>query len=302
MYTKEKLNELQEKSHKEADAARKRISSKKGALITSASFKLEKLRELKAETKKENLSKELLYKHELDRLSLYEFESYTGITFSHNMTGKMTDVLCLSTNCFMNKHCMKRYLSGIGVCAHCFAAVTEKMYPSVRENTSLNTEILTDKVLPYEVIPYIYTDIVRIESFGDLNNVTQAENYLRLAIVNKNVRFGWWTKNPQYIHQALQKYHKGKLPSNVLIVLSSTNLNKEVKVPDQYKYFISKVFTVYTKEYFEKLTINHESFINCGARSCKACQRCYNTNYYNMKHKQKTDIRNDIEYIKELLK
>lgn len=237
-----------------------------------------------------------------NRLSIEEFEAYTGIMFSHNMSGKMEGVLAISTNCKANPYCKARLANGEGICASCFAQKTEKHYYELYANTALNAEILSTEIIPWELIPEINTDIVRIESFGDLINPTQAENYLRIIIKNPNVRFGWWTKNPNFIHIALRDYHNGEVPKNVQIVLSSLHLNEEAKINPKFKYFISKVFTVYTPCYFNAMNIDMESFINCGARSCKQCQRCYNKEDYNVINKQNTVVVNGVEYIRELLK
>ena len=235
-------------------------------------------------------------------LSIEEFEAYTGIMFSHNMSGKMKGVLAISTNCKANPYCKARLANGEGICASCFAQKTEKNYYELYANTALNAEILSTEVIPWELIPEINTDIVRIEAFGDLINPTQAENYLRIIIKNPDVRFGWWTKNPNFIHVALRDYHDGKVPKNVQIVLSSLHLNEEAKINPKFKYFISKVFTVYTPCYFNAMNIDMESFINCGARSCKQCQRCYHKADYNVINKQNTVVVNGVEYIRELLK
>ena len=71
----------------------------------------------------------------------------------------------------------------------------------------------------------------------------------------------------------------------MIIILSSVLLNTAIDADTaSAKYpFIDKVFTVYDKEHAQDVNIN------CGARSCAECQRCY--------HKSE-----GIEYINELLK
>lgn len=237
-----------------------------------------------------------------NRLSIEEFEAFTGIMFSHNMSGKMTDVLAISTNCKVNPYCLARLAKGESICSSCFAQKVENRYYDLYANTALNAEILSKEIIPWEVIPTINAFMVRIEAFGDLINPIQAENYLRMIIKNPDVRFGWWTKNPNFVHVALQTYHNGEVPKNVQIILSSLRLDEEAKINPKFKYFNSKVFTVYTPCYFNAMNIDIESFINCGARSCKKCQRCYHKADYNVTNKQNTIIVNGIEYIRELLK
>lgn len=62
------------------------------------------------------------------RITVEEFEALTGVMFSHNMTGKMLDILSLSTNCFSNPCCIARMKAGIGICAECFSAGIETQY------------------------------------------------------------------------------------------------------------------------------------------------------------------------------
>ena len=237
-----------------------------------------------------------------DRLTVEEFEAYTGIMFSHNLTKKMANILAISTNCRGNAICEARVKNGESVCAHCYAQDRENQYVDLYANTALNLELLSTKIIPWELIPEIKTDIVRIEAFGDLINPTQAENYLRIIIKNPDVRFGWWTKNPNFVHVALRDYHNGEVPKNVQIVLSSLHLNEEAKINPKFKYFISKVFTVYTPCYFNAMNIDMESFINCGARSCKKCQRCYHKAEENLANKKNTIVVDGVEYVRELLK
>lgn len=72
-------------------------------------------------------------------------------------------------------------------------------------------------------------------------------------------------------------------PSNLQIIQSTLKVNDS---PDEVKYwFIDKVFTVFDEEYIEENNV----IINCGARSCRTCKRCYTPS-------------EGIEYINEKLK
>lgn len=207
-----------------------------------------------------------------NRITVSEFECLTGIKFSHNMTGKMAGILSLSTNCLANPICLARLKSGVGICAECFAAAIQLQYDGVLENTTFNYKALNESILPLEVLPIIDAPEVRFESFGDVGSVNHAANYLNMARVNPLVAFTLWTKNPEFIHKAIQAgYSK---PSNMTIILSSPLLNERVAIPERYAYFIDKTFTVYTLAWLDDHGHGTE-FINCGGRSCKHCQRCY---------------------------
>lgn len=155
-------------------------------------------------------------------------------------------------------------------------------YKTLNEATTRNAEILTASVLPAEVLPLIPSRYFRFESFGDLINVNQVINYFNIARKNPDTLCALWTKNPHIVAKAIAAGHDK--PENLQIVLSSPLINKPIKAT---KYaFISKVFTVYDKEAAKAVNIN------CGARSCLACGRCYRPNPEGVA----------IQYVNELLK
>ena len=206
------------------------------------------------------------------RITVEEFEALTGIMFSHNMTGKMLDILSLSTNCFCNPCCIARMRAGVGICAECFAAGIESQYTGVFENTAYNAKVLSGSVLPLEVLPIIDADELRIESFGDTANWKQAANYLNIARVNPILPVTAWTKNPGHYAEAIKRgYSK---PDNFTLIFSSLELNTPADIKPEYTPIIDKRFTVYTLEWLDTNGLDHR-FINCGGRSCKNCQRCY---------------------------
>ena len=200
------------------------------------------------------------------------------------MTGKLEGFASLSTSPLCNAHCIERMKSDVAVCKHCFSARMQKRYANLREKLERNTEFLTKTELKAEDIPFLNMAFFRFESFGDLNNTLQVKNYFLIAEQNKHCTMALWTKNPWIIADAIEEYGIEK-PDNLIIILSSVLLNVSVdadQVAQKYP-FIDKVFTVYDKEHAESVNIN------CGARSCATCQRCY--------HKA-----DGIEYVNELLK
>lgn len=110
----------------------------------------------------------------------------------------------------------------------------------------------------------------------------QAANYIRIAAKNPDTLCALWTKNPQYIQQAINAGFV--IPANLQIVLSSPIINKPIK-STRFE-FVNKIFTVYDKKAAKDVNIN------CGARSCLACGRCYRPNPDGAK----------IQYINEVLK
>ena len=204
------------------------------------------------------------------RKSVYA-TTFSPICVSDNMSGKMLGIPSTSTACVCNPICIERMKNGLSICAHCFAEATVNHYPGLRENTISNYHLLTEQVLPLDMLPRFdvnKSDIVRIESFGDVANITQAINYANMCKVNPEIRFAWWSKNMKIIEKAFEITGK---PDNVVMIESSPLLNTPVKPSS---WIVDKVFTVFDKQTIAEKNIR----INCGARCCKTCQRCYYKN------------------------
>ena len=82
-------------------------------------------------------------------------------------------------------------------------------------------------------------------------------------------------------------------PKNLIVIYSVSLLNHSIDInkitSNPRLAFIDKVFTVYTLEYLQENNINIDKFINCGARKCIDCMKCYNK-------------RNKTVFINEMLK
>ena len=197
-----------------------------------------------------------------------------GIHYTTEHTGKMAGLWGVSTSVTLNPICQQRVKDGESVCSHCFSQrmwnPENGTYRKQRGCYEQNFRILTTHLLEGDELPEfdpVKVPLVRIESFGDVANVTQARNYLRMAWNNPKSRFAAWTKNPGIWKRAIEI--EGK-PKNLQMVLSSRRLN----VVDNAEHWgvFDKVFTVYDKQGAEGVEIN------CGARSCMKCQRCYKAN------------------------
>ena len=92
-----------------------------------------------------------------------------------------------------------------------------------------------------------------------------AEQYGTDAVLETYKRvFAWWSKNAPIINEAFEQVGK---PRNVVMVESSEKLNVQKEISANF----DKVFTVYDLEHIVGQKVN----INCGARSCNTCRRCY---------------------------
>ena len=198
-----------------------------------------------------------------------------GLHITYKHTGKMLHMQSLSTNCNTNPYCiLHRKVKG-SICAKCYACAQTKRWKSMQEPLERNSELLNGAVLDNDLIPTINASLFRFESFGDIGSGTHVINLFNICKANPKTEFALWTKNPWLIDAAIKQGHAK--PDNLVIIQSSMFINKR----DMPKYdFIDKTFTVYDK--------NTDVEINCGARSCITCQKCY--------HK------NGIDDIRELLK
>lgn len=199
-------------------------------------------------------------------LTIAEAEKVTGVHYTVKHSGKMEGMQSLSTSCLCNKYCKNRSSNSELVCSHCYAQRQMKMYKNLNACLERNTEILTGRILKEAEIPMINASFFRFESFGDLINATQVINYFHICKKNKHVHFALWTKNSWIIEEAIESGEKK--PSNLQIVYSSPCLNNPV---DPGYEFVDKIFTVFDKDYIKKNGIE----INCGAKSCLLCNKCY---------------------------
>lgn len=204
-------------------------------------------------------------------------ELNNAITREHG--GKMAGYWSLSTSCLENEHCQKRHAAGDTVCSKCYAWKQLLYQVSTREKMARNTELLTKTEILPEHVPYLNVTRFRFESFGELANTLQVKNYFTIAEQNKHCTFALWTKNAWIIKNAMEQYKISK-PANMIIIASIPAINPATAADmadifDSLRCngypFIDKIFCVYTKEY----AAEHGISINCGARDCMSCGRCY---------------------------
>lgn len=193
------------------------------------------------------------------------------ICFNHD--AKMQGVISLSTYVGNNPYCIARRNNCPGsICPFCYAASLTGQRHYLKMKLIRIMAILTNIELSKSDIPIIDAAIYpyfRFESFGDIVNTIQVNNYNLIALVNSNINFTWWTKNPGIIQAAINAGMV--LSNNIVIGLSSLYLNTpEIEKAKKYA-FIRFLFTVYDDEYIAA----HNIVINCGAKHCLSCGICY---------------------------
>lgn len=188
----------------------------------------------------------------------------------------MEGLQSISTSPLANKHCHQNRKVDGSVCQKCYSHTYNKLRPSLKNALLHNTKELTKRVLDNSELPFLNSAFFRLESFGDLNNEIQLENYCKLARKNSHCHFSLWTKNVEIIEGYFNRNSK---PRNLKIVHSSLILNNPVDITTLPGAF-DKVFTVFTKEYIAENNVN----INCGAKHCLSCLKCYGNKHNKIKY------------------
>ena len=210
----------------------------------------------------------------------------SAVYVSDNMSGKLSGIPAISTNCTINSRCManaeKQKDGFTNICKECFAQSTIDQYDSLSINLTKNYALLTSDILDLSDLP-IFGNVryVRLEAFGDLDNVIQAINYLHIAQINPEVNFALWTKNPDILDKAVGEVGK---PENITLIVSSQFINCVESADYDW---IDHIFTVWSDR--ETAEANGHC-VNCRAivngkeqNSCMMCKKCYskkNTTFY----------------------
>lgn len=218
------------------------------------------------------------------------------VKLSYGMSGKMLNVLSLSTNCINCVRCQKRHANTNTICSYCYAF--KQLEKPNYKNTAMirafnyNAEVLTTKELDYqsEVKP-IAKEIVsaciknntnkfRIESFGDLHNEIHAKNYLMIcSAIGElsyiyHVNIGFWTKNIDYLIKAfetLSEEKKSNIRKVTNIVLSSVFV--DLMISDKVVAKVENALGMKVKTF--TVMKENSNKINCGSRDCSTCGKCY---------------------------
>lgn len=212
-----------------------------------------------------------------------DVKKYYGYHITQKHDAKMAGMISSSTNSLENEFCNQHKNVEDSICQDCFANDLLHMRKQLKDCLSYNSALLKHCILPVEILPALNCLYFRFESFGDLDNVNQAINYINIARKNPKTTFAIWTKNPVIMKRALKITGK---PENLIIIYSSLFKNRKEDGEKMMKIYpwIDKVFTVYDAE-----TIKRENIgINCGAKQCLSCLICY--------------TKNEIQFVNEKLK
>ena len=202
----------------------------------------------------------------------------TPVRMSTGLGGKMKGVWAFSTLSLCNAFCLKRMQMPDLVCYHCY--VKKSLHIAAVMNYVQNFFVLTAGPLPVDWIPVINPKnagrhpIIRLESFGDLFNTQQADNYLTIARNNDAFSFALWTKNPNVLSQAIEKTDK---PANLSTVLSMSVVDKMAPAGRFDHHFDHKFIVVTNQAIKDNYLQDPARFYpcKCGPKSCINCRACY---------------------------
>ena len=211
----------------------------------------------------------------VQKVNIDKFEYLTDFKVTRKCSGKMEGLWALNTAVTVNPRCRRLSQVPDFICAKCYASQFLGYRTSSRVRFENNYRAINKAIFSYvpdleDAMWHIKDPVVRVEEFGDIGTLTQAINYLLIIIANPRVTFGWWTKHPALIQQALVTLGLTDAPSNLSLVGSSHRMNVIEERYRQYP-FLHHIFTVYRLSH----TREHDVPINCGSASCHKCLRCY---------------------------
>jgi len=161
------------------------------------------------------------------------------------------------------------------VCGGCYALAMESYRTNVTNRNYIRQLIMSKVEFTVDELSTlnIPSRFVRFNSDGDLENTTQAINYLRIAKAHSWTKAALWTKNLPALKTAIEK--EGK-PENMIIIYSSCRLNESrVDLFEKYPW-IDYVFTVYVDKKSTAAAIENGAN-ECNGKKCMDCGfKCYN--------------------------
>lgn len=216
-------------------------------------------------------------------------ESYANIdcsikllSISQGLTGKMAGMPAVTSSSLCNENCLKNSQIPNSVCQRCYTRKYLLSRPLMKDCYQQNSNLLSSSLIPTKQLPFINAKMCRLESFGDVINITHLDNYVRLIRKNSHCNFALFTKRYTLI---TEYFKQKKQPKNLSIIISSLLLNNPLDATLFTDLNNLKIFTVYEKAYADK----NKVVISCGKNKCVNCRKCFTPN--------RTPI-----YITELLK
>ncbi len=158
------------------------------------------------------------------------------------------------------------------ICNYCYDFSQEQFKLNSLNRHSLNLLIMKTVEFTEEECKTLscnVTEIMRINSSGDIENLIHCKNMFRLCKVCNYSFCAMWSKNVSIVQKTVELIGK---PSNLILIYSNPIIDGDIKNPPKY---FDYTFTVYSTE--EKLmeAVNNGAMV-CNGQKCKNCGfSCY---------------------------
>ena len=187
-------------------------------------------------------------------------------------TGKIEGFTSCDSSCNGCTFCQKMRESNkdnkLCICNYCYDNEQEQRWKNVKNRHSLNLLIISSVLFEEEELATLNIGLLnRFNSSGDIENIIQARNYIRIAKSHQLTFNTLFAKNTSPVIEATDI--EGK-PENIIYIQSSPIIGKPCKLA---KYF-DFTFTVYPDEQTTLEAIKAGSG-ECNGKKCKFCKKCY---------------------------
>lgn len=207
------------------------------------------------------------------------FELLSMLQFKPHDSGKIEGATSIDSSCTGCSFCEKMRAAAANnpmhICGKCYDKRQELYKAYTRQRHGLNLVILSTVLFTPEELARvgIFTMVARFNASGDVENETQARNYLRIAKTHPMTKFGFWAKNAAAVDKAVKA--EGK-PANVKMIYSDPIINGSDNIKAIFKKYdwIDFSFTVYDAEHIAEAIANGAN--PCNGRKCNDCEwMCY---------------------------
>lgn len=191
----------------------------------------------------------------------------TELYITERMRGKMKGFSSLNTNPLTNDFCIRMNKNENTICSRCYSIKGIKSWCMGADAVwQRNSDILSEDILPRNLVPFIMGKYFRFHAHGELINDYHFINLCLIAERNPKTRFALWSKRVGIV-----KRNAIFIPNNLVMIYSNHKINNDSKyIPE----FFDKKFSVFKKDY----AIEHGIKLNCAGKSCVDCLLCYEKN------------------------
>lgn len=192
---------------------------------------------------------------------------------SYHDSGKIEGITSCDSSCHGCTFCTQMRKAAENdpsiICGMCYDAKQEDYRTNVLNRHRLNLRIMSSVLFEVDELAILpTTDKTRINSSGDIENVTHARNMIRFAYAHPYSKVTIWAKNYDAVRKAFDT--EGK-PANMLYIASSYRIDNPVARPAYADY----TFTVYSTPEAVQKAIKRGAG-ECNGKKCRDCgYKCY---------------------------